>query len=325
MHVQVGVPNKQSADDYEQSKVGNEHIEANQNSPSNWLGSIPRDDYVNKYLPLQIAAMKGDWKVASNILTCGPMLPKRSITWTGETALHLAAGSGHISFVKNWLGHDEIGIDDVAHPNGNMMTALIFAALTRNKIVAEEMLSHWKSKHYNPVRFEPLYIAALEGHSDLAYYFYLKSDFQFWTPNYQITLLNTCISSGLRDLALLIFQQSHQLALEKDENGERPLDVLARKPSAFVDASERPIWRRVIKCLFPWLKEAKNETKGHILFRLLWKYVFENEISVSEVIIYGSHLLFDAAYIGNFEFLVELLNSCPELIYKLHGGDRKEK
>ncbi|XAR59218.1 hypothetical protein NMG60_11014929 [Bertholletia excelsa] len=66
------------------------------------------------------------------------------------------------------------------------------------------------------------------------------------------------------------------------------------------------------------MKETKNETKGHILFKLMWKYVLENEISVSKIIIYGSNLLFNAAYVGNFEFLVEFLNSCPELKYKVN-------
>ncbi|XAR59224.1 hypothetical protein NMG60_11014938 [Bertholletia excelsa] len=161
-------------------------------------------------------------------------------------------------------------------------------------------------------------MATLQGHTAVSHYLYLESDFQSWSPQTQITLINSCINSGMCDLALLMFQQCHQLALEKDENGERPLDVLARKPSAFADASERPFWRRATKCLFPWVKETKNETKGHILFKLMWKYVLENEISVSKIIIYGSNLLFNAAYVGNFEFLVEFLNSCPELKYKVN-------
>ncbi|XAR59225.1 hypothetical protein NMG60_11014943 [Bertholletia excelsa] len=258
--------------------------------------------------------MRGDWEAARSIINGGPESLKKSITMTGETALHLAAASGHTLFVKNWLEHDNIGGEDVAHPNGKVVTALGFAAATGTKPVAQEILSHPKGNRCKPVGFKPLYMAALQGYGSMTNYLYSESNFESWNHTDQSTLLNTCISSGIDNLPQLIIQNFSYLARQKDDNGETPLAVLARKPSAFV---ERPFWERVINCVFPRQEEeVQNKTTGHLLFGKLWKHYLQPEQTVEEIISYGSQLLYSAADCGNFEFLVQLLNSCPELIYK---------
>ncbi|XAR59221.1 hypothetical protein NMG60_11014934 [Bertholletia excelsa] len=296
----------------EQPDAQNEGTQATQNGQSSSMDN----DYVKKCLLLEIAATRGDWEKARGIINEGPERLKKSITWTGETALHLAAASGHTLFIEKWLEHDKIGEEDVAHPNYNEVTALGFAAATGTELVAKDILSHSKGKRCKPVEFMPLYMAASEGHGDMTNYLFKESEFHSWDHEKQITLLNTCIRSGIYNRSLLIIQQEEfgNLAYQKDEYGETPLDVLARKPSAFDDATQRS--SRVINCVRKREKKVQNETAGHRLFKFCWDHYLQRAKSMDEIISYGSQLLFDAAYFGNFEFLVELLNSCPELIYK---------
>lgn len=52
------------------------------------------------YVPLHLAALKGDWNTAKIILRLKPGAVRAKITKGSETALHIAAGAKHIFFVE---------------------------------------------------------------------------------------------------------------------------------------------------------------------------------------------------------------------------------
>ena len=59
-------------------------------------------------------------------------------------------------------------------------------------------------------------------------------------------------------------------------------------------------------------------TLAHQLVEKLWEHVLQQQDSViSELIREPSKLLFDAAELGNLEFLIILIRSYPDLLWKV--------
>ncbi|KAL0352675.1 UNVERIFIED_CONTAM: hypothetical protein Sangu_0848800 [Sesamum angustifolium] len=306
-------------------KWKDENISGMQSQRLTVFSSPAREKYFSQHVPLHKAALKGDWEAAENLLSEDCSLAKASITEGGETALHVAALEGHASFVANLL--DRMEASDLEAQNNKGSTALCFAAAAGHVDVAKLLVQ--KNPNLPTISgFEgvtPLYMAVLQAHSEMAHYLFSLPAFEFWTTDHQIALLTTAIDSGLYGLAMSIVDQHKTLAVIEDSNGETPLQVLARKPSAFCGSSglqglwDTSIATRILSHIK--LKTPKNSAQcdAYKLLGYLWDSVISQEdVETAQIVGNTSKLFFVAAEAGNDEFLVELIRRYPDFLYKVN-------
>ncbi|KAM4098052.1 hypothetical protein ACJW30_07G047500 [Castanea mollissima] len=283
-----------------------------------------RKDYLSQCVPIYQAAIKGEWKAAKVFIDQDPCLVRAAITRRRETALHIAAAAKRTAFVKELVEH--MNEDDLALKNKDENTAICFAAASGIVEIAKVMVK--KNKNLTLIRGNqgrtPLYMAALFGHRDMVSYLYDVTDFESLTPEERISLLIGTISIDLYDLALKILDRDTSLALARDANDETALHVLARKPSKIANKSQLGICKRYINSCFKWIyHEDLMRTLAHQLVKKLWEHVLELQDSeISRLIGKPSRLLFDAAELGSLEFLIILLDSYPDLLWRI---DRKNR
>ena len=134
-----------------------------------------RDKYLNLCVPLYNAALKRDWESAKKIIAQEETLLTTSISTGGLSVLHLAAGSDCAHFVSHLVGRMKSEDLELCDKKGN--TALCFAAAAGTVQVARillgtnEKLATMRGGH----GMTPLYMAALFGKSDMAWYLYDKT------------------------------------------------------------------------------------------------------------------------------------------------------
>ncbi|KAA8541194.1 hypothetical protein F0562_025199 [Nyssa sinensis] len=222
------------------------------------MASPQRERYLKKYVPLHIAALQGDWKAAKGIIDQNPtdQLVNAHITEGQETALHVAAAAEHVYFVEKLVDKMDENHLEIQNKMGN--TALSFAAATGNVRIAKYMVTKNPilPSIRGPQAKSPLYYAALLGQRDMVEY--------------------------LLDAALSIVEAHPRLALARDHmNGETPLDVLARKPSAFAGGNQRGLWETIIDA---WtLKEliaTYRDPDDNNMLHLAAKLALPNQINV---------------------------------------------
>ncbi|XLS89760.1 hypothetical protein HN51_065768 [Arachis hypogaea] len=100
--------------------------------------------------------------------------------------------------------------------------------------------------------------------------------------------------------------KENQIAFTRDENEETALHLLARSS---LESCCQGMKRQVIFQLVKFLWQT-----------FIFKSSSKNEIF--EFIRNPSHLLFDAAKVGNFGFLSELINAYPSLILEMDSRDQ---
>ncbi|KAI4332625.1 hypothetical protein L6164_017519 [Bauhinia variegata] len=246
-----------------------------------------REIYIEICKPLYNLVLQGNWKKVSEILEKKPELRTAAITKGWKTILHVAAGTHHVHFVEELvklMQKDELELQDY---NGN--TALFSAASTGNLQIAGILVKNNESLptiRGNESVF-PVQLAALQGQSGMAWYLYKKSFEMFDEEDYNKLFL-ACIKNGIYDLALEISKTKQSLAFTQDEDEQTGLHILARKKFA---------------------KSCATQTTILQLVNHLWKVILTSEDSEEEIrkIIRGP--LFDAAEVGNFEFLAQLLST----------------
>ncbi|KAL5840747.1 hypothetical protein ACOSQ4_013355 [Xanthoceras sorbifolium] len=278
------------------------------------------------YVPLHLAALKGDWEYAREFFILNPEAVRVRITRNQETVLHIAAGARHTKFVQelvNWMTSEDLTIQNNV---GN--TALCFAAASGVKKIAEVMVN--KNEKLPSIRGSkgatPLCMAALLGHKEMVWYLYSVTKEEDQNEKDHIELLVAVINAGLYDVALDLIQRHPTLAVARDGNGETALHVLARKPSAFDSESQLGIWQRCIYSL-PGMREILDTKLMNIqareLVKRLWEQVlFLDDSKIGELLRKPSRLLFTAAELGNIEFIIVLIRLYPGLLWKVDDHSR---
>lgn len=294
------------------------------------------------YVPLYQAALKGDWEKANKFLCVHPSSLSARITKGRETALHIAAGAKQTNFVEELV--KLMDAKDLELKNKFDNTALCFAAASGNTRIAEVMVK--KNRNLPSVRCSKgvtaLHMAALLGHRDMVWFLYSVTRNEDLTKEDLTGLLIASINSDLFDVALHILDHHHQMAIERDSNGETALHVLARKTSAFSCKSGLRIWLQFSKSstymLFRsrllWLGEKVLGIKGVRgkkildmqpleLLKQLWEQItWLDDAQIGSLLRSPSQPTFIAAEFGNFEFVFELLRSYPDLIWKVDDQSR---
>lgn len=148
------------------------------------------------YVPLHLAALKGDWNTAKIILQLKPGAVRAKITKGSETALHIAAGAKHIFFVEElvkWMRAEDLELKNEVEN-----TALFFAAVSGIKRIAEVMVN--VNPRLPQIRGSnnstALHMATLLGHREMVWYLYSKTK-RILTYQDRVGLLIAAITADL--------------------------------------------------------------------------------------------------------------------------------
>jgi hypothetical protein len=158
----------------------------------------------------------------------------------------------------------------------------------------------------------PLYLAALQGKSDMAWYLFPKSREILEEDDWNMVFI-TCINTGLYDLALEMLNEKESLAFARGGDlNETGLHLLARKYSVCDCQSLGHPKNLLHLCMrdAPILK----------LIRKMWdKYLFLDDLEMKEIMREPYQVTFIAAEVGNFEFLSIVMSTYPDLIWELNN------
>lgn len=263
--------------------------------------------------------MKNDWIAAEEVIDKYPSVLRDYISEGKETALHIAALSKDVNFVKKLV--EKMDTQDMEIQNGQGNTALCFAAVDGNVRIAELMIAKNSSlpNLHGPEGVKPIDMAASLGQKDMVKYLYPLSRVVDWSLKEKATLVKTCIASGLYDAAFRMVHDDSTLAAAKDANGATALHVLAHLSPSSNDVHEEGLWRRINSYLH--VKE-ENEEKSQqfyahkLLYFILDHILLKEDCEISNLIEEVPTLLFAAAEAGNTEFVIALIDYYPDLIWK---------
>ncbi|KAM0061590.1 putative ankyrin repeat-containing domain, PGG domain, ankyrin repeat-containing domain superfamily [Helianthus debilis subsp. tardiflorus] len=305
------------------------------NRPSLELLLGKREEYIKFAVPLYEAAMKGDWKAAEPILSQHPHLIRAAITENEETLLHVAASAESTKAVEQFV-INLVQLMEKPHlelQNKNWDTALCSAAAAGNIETAETMVKKNRAliEIPNSNNVMPLYMAALFAKPKMVAYLYNLSNKMvgdFWKNDNRGWVLQKCVEADMFDVALNILNDCPDIILQKGLLSEVLL-ALAQKPRAFEEEKTNSIFTK-IKSIFA--APNKKESAALELLKIIWEKVAKmdkkdindiirgprsvktNEGKVKEG--YFSRVLFVAAKMGNTRFIIELIRSYPDLIWK---------
>ncbi|CAN6560082.1 unnamed protein product [Malus baccata var. baccata] len=288
------------------------------------LENTNREAYLNLCMPLYKAAMEGNWETTKGILNINPALLTASITKGWQTVLHVAAGAKNniqiVAELVKMIDEDDLALQDI---KGN--TALSFAAAAGTVEIADILI---RKNRFLPTipggeGMTPLYMAALFGQSEMATYLYPKT-YKMLDEMGRNVLFFCCIDHGLYDLAMKLLQDDRTLATARKSDKETALHVLARKSSEFGDQSTPGMCRRLIETrMNVSYKRNLKQTQALNLVECLWKEMLKHDDDeVMLLIREPSELVFDAAKLGNFEFLSVLIGFYPELLLEYDDNNR---
>ncbi|KAJ0578723.1 putative ankyrin repeat-containing domain, PGG domain, leucine-rich repeat domain superfamily [Helianthus annuus] len=308
------------------------------NLPRSDLLDGPRADYVKFGVPLYEAAIKGDWKAAKPILDKRPDVIRSAITENYETLLHVAASAESTKAVEEFVINlvNMMEKKDLELQNKNYNTALSLAAAAGNVKTAMIMVKKNPAVAEMPGnnRTMPLYMAALFGKPEMARYLYgisKKMGGDYWSHDNRGWVLQKCVESDIFDLALKIVGDRPELLVKKGLLTDVLL-ALAQKPKAFKGKKLHVVFR-IIKSIFGVFHvkvgPGEKESEALQLLKIIWKNIATMaKTEINDIIRgpplregrtikgYPSRVLFLAAKMGNTRFIVELIRSYPDLIWR---------
>ncbi|KAK9080029.1 hypothetical protein SSX86_001704 [Deinandra increscens subsp. villosa] len=297
-----------------------------------------RAEYIRVAVPLYEAAIKGDWKAAKPIIDKQPDLIHFAITENHETMLHVAASAESTKHVEEFVMNlvHLMKKEDLGLQNKNYNTAMSLAAAAGNVKTAMIMVKKDPGVTEIPGnnRTMPLYMAALFAKPDMARYLYgisKKMSGDFWSHDNRGWVLQKCVEADIFDIALKIVDDRPELIAKKGLLTDVLL-ALAKNTRAF-KAIKPHIVLRFIKSIFEvfHVKIGPNEKESEAqqLLRIIWQNVSSMHKSEIDDIIrgpptkvgntlkcYPSRVLFLATKMGNTRFIIELIRSYPDLIWK---------
>ncbi|CAI8589972.1 unnamed protein product [Vicia faba] len=249
----------------------------------------PSNDLEKKFLklciPIHKFALEGNWPAAKRLIDKENKLKNAAITNGWPTLLHTAA-AGNIEIVNLLLERNEL-LPIIRGVNGNT----------------------------------PIQYAALQGRYKMTWHLYDKTIRCFQEKDWNL-LFFACIYTGIYDLALKMVRDRNALAFARDANEETALHVLAQSQIPLDSCShnqkhdENPIM-------------INPDMKKHVVFQLvkfLWTTIvaryYHSKLELGKIRNEPSQLIFDAAKVGNFGFLSELISGYPSLIWDVDSKNR---
>ncbi|KEH37402.1 uncharacterized protein [Medicago truncatula] len=281
----------------------------------------PRKRFLKLCVPIHKHALNGNWPAAKRILDEDDKLKNAAIANGCPTLLHIAAGANRIHFVKELLSildDNDIALQDM---KGN--TAFCFAAAAGNIEIVDLLLDRNSQlpvirdgKGYTPIQY-----AALQGRCKTTWHLYEKTIHCFEDDDWDL-LFFACIHNGIYDLALKMVRDRNALAFARDVNEETALHILAQNGLPLNSGCHCPEHDHNPIMTNPGMK-------SHIVFQLvkfLWTTILEkhysSKVELNKIINEPSQVIFDAAEVGNFGFLSELISVYPSLIWDVDSKNR---
>nr|XP_043638584.1 uncharacterized protein LOC122609701 [Erigeron canadensis] len=301
-----------------------------------------RENYMKIGLKLYEASIKGNWELAKEILDARPDLVRFAITENYETPLHIAASAENTKSLEVFVRElvKRMKKEDLELQNKNYNTALCLAAAAGNVEIAKIMVGKNKVVLDIPTDngIMPLYMAALFAKPEMAKYLYdvsNKMSGDFWTNENRSWVLQKCVETDMFDIALIIVKDRPELT-EKKRLLTDVLVALAQKRDAF-QGKKPHIILRIIKSIWSVLPfrpgHVKKDSDVEQLLKIIWgKVAIMPKKDVDDIIrgpsmevktkegvrktMYPYRVLFLAAKKGNTKFIIELIQSYPDLIWK---------
>ncbi|KAJ4702443.1 Ankyrin repeat family protein [Melia azedarach] len=279
------------------------------------------EDRRRRLLKLYRAALNGDWEVARPIYDNYLESVGVEISKNGDTALHIAAAAKRIDFVKELV--KMMNQHERAKPNHIGSTALFFAAASGNVELAREIVQddNFIAQVADNHDTLPIDMAASLGHKEMVDYLYPQT-INFLTVEHRKKLFITCIETDLYDVALQLLRHDQDMATARStDNNETALHVLARKHLRFSDLSNqnrRGIFKSCAKDV-----ENKRAKALQLVELICRRIVLLREHELSQLIADPRKLIFDAAEIGNIQFLSIFIREYPDLIWKIDSAENK--
>ncbi|KAJ0789376.1 putative ankyrin repeat-containing domain, PGG domain, ankyrin repeat-containing domain superfamily [Helianthus annuus] len=228
---------------------------------------------------------------------------------------------------------------DLELQNKKYNTALSLAAASGNIESARAMIKKNPALTEIPDSYStmPLYTAALFGKPDMVRYLYgisnkMRGD--YWSTDNRGWVLQKCVEGDIFDVALKILDDHPELTCKKGLLTD-VLIALAQKPRAFEEIKPHIIFRIInsIFGVFSVKVGGEKESESLQLLRIVWESVaVMPKCDIDDIIRgpsvttstkerrtikgYPSRVLFLAAKMGNTRFIVELIRSYPDLIWK---------
>ncbi|CAL5376756.1 unnamed protein product [Camellia sinensis] len=262
-----------------------------------------------KYLPLQKAALTGDWEEAKRIIDGDGDALTAKITPDEEIALHVAVETGKsIEFVKNLV--DLMPVEALEQNDIAGYTALNIAAQFGNTDAAKILVAKHSDLLYirNKNDWLPLHRAARSAHKDTLSYLLMvtKPDRKTKKP----------IENDLE----------HMAPFEDDSGVE--LLVLVIASGFYARQKVKAMLWRVLELLVPPIKHIQHiqeQKLKHNQALQLVKYLCEEVRSLEDLKAYRSlakRPLLVAAKLGIHEIIEEIVNSFPRAILAKDSENR---
>ncbi|GMY16799.1 isoform 2 of ankyrin-2 [Fagus crenata] len=234
-------------------------------------------------------AMHGEWDKVVEIYRKKPMAHEAKLTWSGDTALHIAVSDGQEERVEELVGSisaqrkdKEKKVLEIGNEKGN--TPLHIAASMGNVAMCQCIAKVDKSlvgarNHGNETHF---FLAALYGKKEVFLCFHelcgTENGYNYCRRKDGDTILHCAISGDYFGLAFRIIHLYEKLVNSFNQHGWTPLHILASKPSAFRSGSHFGGWYKMIyHCIL--VDELEHEPSHHQLNQNLEVVEVEKEPS----------------------------------------------
>ncbi|KAK1588780.1 hypothetical protein Q3G72_026939 [Acer saccharum] len=277
---------------------------------------------ITEYRTLYKAVEQGDFPTARDFIHNKPDAVRVKITFNGDTALHVAVMAGQSNILK-WLIH-KMSPQDLELKNAMGYTAFSIAAINGFQEMADKMLN--KNAELVKVKDHhgliPIVVASLYSSKDMVRYLYKKTPHEMLTPENPdrsgATLLNCLLTDEIYDVALHLLQKHPLLGFVEDIQRNYAIRLLVHKPSAFPSGNKYAFLKRWIYS-FPDLNHLYHKKLRHAEAQKILKCIIKEipKLSDSELERIGlNKAIYDAIKNGITEFVDEMIETTPEIIWK---------
>ncbi|KAI3962205.1 hypothetical protein MKX01_030755 [Papaver californicum] len=208
-----------------------------------WGGNAVEE--LNKYLPLYKAAVEGNWEKAKDFFdNVDKKAVAARITFSSETALHVAAGAGHLMFMKNLMKLLKPKQLEIKNKEGE--TALQNAVIAGNFEAVKAMVQKNPKltlipDNYGWIPLEMIdYLYSVTRENDV------NNRPSFFSGNLGAQVICSIIGAGFYVIAHDMVQRYPELATVTDNNGVSALEMMAGSPHAFLSGTQLTFWERRI-------------------------------------------------------------------------------